>query len=262
MLFLKICNIIIKLNIYVKVNVMGEIFKSGFKMFVRTVFINLMSFFVVMSLIALSVAVFAEPVGYVAYGIKEGEDEAVKLYTYYNSQGEDTELSKYEKEGYTVTKSEIREIDKLGDRVVLIAAQGFALGILITFIYPAMWDMGSSDINMVKIGQKKEDKLKGLKIGVLGTVPSILVFLVLTFTRNSLTANVPLAYYKFFNASLYPVLEFLIGESKKFSDLDIWQLVVMALLLCIIPLTSHVGYRFGYGEFSIGEKLTYKKIKK
>lgn len=182
---------------------MGEIFKGSFKMFIRTVFINLMSFFVVMSLIFIS-----------------------------------------------------------GDAVMLIIAQGFALGILISFVYPPMWDLGAADINMVKIGQKAEDKLKGLKIGVLGTIPSALVFLVIAFTKNGISANVSTALYKFLNASLYPILEFVFGESKKFADLKIWQLCVMALLLCVVPVTAHLGYHLGYKGFSISEKLTYKKIKK
>ena len=241
---------------------MGEIFKGSFKMFIRIIFINLMSFFVVMSLISFSVAVFAEPVGYVAFGAKEGSQESEKLYTYYNSEGEDLKLKEYEDKGYTITKREIREVDKLGDTVVLIVAQGFALGILITFVYPTMWDLGGADINMVKIGQKAEDKLKGLKIGVLGTIPSALVFFVIAFTKNGISANVSTALYKFLNASFYPILEFVFGESKKFADLAVWKLIIMFLLLCVVPLTAHIGYTLGYKGFSIGEKLTYKKLKK
>ena len=153
-------------------------------------------------------------------------------------------------------------MDKLGDTVVLIVAQGFALGILITFVYPTMWDLGGADINMVKIGQKAEDKLKGLKIGVLGTIPSALVFFVIAFTKNGISANVSTALYKFLNASFYPILEFVFGESKKFADLAVWKLIIMFLLLCVVPLTEHIGYTLGYKGFSIGEKLTYKKLKK
>ncbi len=244
------------------VNRMGEILKGSLKMFVRTVFINLMGFFVVMSLIAFSVAVFAKPVGYVAYGTKEGQEEGVKLYTYYTSQGEDTQLEKYEKQGYTVTKSEIREVEGAGDTVVMILAQGFALGILLTFVYPAMWDLGAADINMVKIGKKEEDKLKGLKIGSFATIPAALMFLFFVFTRNGLTAHIPAAIYKFLNASFYPVLDLLFGESQRFSDLSVWKLIIIALLLCVVPLASHLGYTLGYKGFSLSEKLAYKKIKK
>lgn len=240
---------------------MKEILKGGGKLFVRTVLINIMSFFVVMSLIFFGVTAFSEEVGYVAYGTKSETEESQKLYTYYNTDGEDTELLKYEQQGYTVTKSAIREVSKAKDTAILLVAQAFALGILICFVYPSLWDKGNADCNMVKIGQQKEDILKGLKIGCVAAVPSGLFYLFLAITKNNVSAKLPASIYKFATATFYPVNEFIVGKSDKLSDLSVLQLLLLALPLLALPIIAFIGYYLGYKGFSISEKLTYKKTK-
>lgn len=240
---------------------MTEILKDGGKLFIRTIFINIMCFFVVVSLISFAVAVFAEDVGYVAYGTTDKESEGEKLYTYYIADGEDTKLKEYEEQGYTVTTRAIREVNKTGDTVILLVAQAFALGILITFIYPSMWDRGNSDSNLVNFEHQKKDTLKGLKIGTVAATPSILLFLVLVITRSGLAKNVPVALYKLLNASFYPIIEFIVGDSTKFAELNALQLILLALTLLAVPVIAFIGYYFGYKGLSIGEKLTYKKTK-
>lgn len=240
---------------------MNEILKGGGKLFLRTILINIMSFFVVMSLIFFGVAAFADEVGYVAYGSKSESEEAEKLYTYYNTDGEDTKLAEYENQGYTVTKSAIREIGKTKNTILLLVAQTFALGILICFAYPSLWDRGNSDNNMVRIGRKSEDVFKGLKIGCVASIPNVIFYLFLAITKNSVSAKLPTAIYKFANASFYPVNEFIVGKSEKLSDLSLLQLLLLMLPLLVLPGVAFIAYYLGYKDFSVSEKLTYKKTK-
>ncbi len=238
---------------------MNTIFKEGGKMLVRMIFINLMCFFVVISIYNFSAAVFSEEIGYVAYGTQENQKDGEKLYTYYNSQGEDTELKAWEEKGYTVTKRSIREVDKTADTVTKIIAQVFALGILISFVYPKMWDMGNSDLNMVRTNHKSKDLFTGLKIGLIGIAPFVLGFVFLAATKSGISKDVTVWFYKLLNAATFPLVEAVIGAAAKNGDMTALQLILVTITLFIMPAVAFIGYYLGYSDFSIGEKLTYKK---
>lgn len=240
---------------------MNEITKNGVKLFVRTIFINIMCFFVVMSLISFSVAAFAEEVGYVAYGVKENSEEVVELYKHYDKDGKDTKFEEFKKQGYTIEKKNIREVDKTGDAIILSVAQLFALGILASFVYPTIWDLGNGDCNMVKFEHKKEDKLKGLKIGIIAAIPSAVFYLTIAVGKSTYSKNLTPALYKLVNSAFYPAIEFIVKDAKTFSDLGIGQILLLAIPVFAVPVTAHIAYTLGYKNISIGENLTYKKQK-
>ncbi len=237
---------------------MNEILKNGLKLFGRTVLINILCFFVVLSIISFSVAVFAEPVGYVAYGTKKDAEQGEELYTHYLADGEDKKEAEFTAKGYTISKSNIKEMDKTSNAICLTVAQFFALGILLSFVYPNLWDIGNKDNNMVRIGKRKEDRLKGLKIGFIGAVPSMLLLLFLAVTKSGVSAKFPTAFYKMLNASFYPVMESIMKPASTFEELGVFKLILMALPLFVVPLVAHLGYYLGYKDISISEKFTYK----
>lgn len=246
---------------------MKEILKDGLKLFGRTIIINILSFFVVISIITLSFAVFSKEIGYQAFGtIKtEAESEEEKselLYTHYNADGEDTKLAEYEAKGYTVTKSAIKETTESGKNATLLIAQLFTLGIFVSFIYPTLWEKGNKALNMVRIGKRAEDKLYGLKVGLISVIPSALVLLFLTVTKSSLSAKLPVALYKLANSSFYSVIELIAGNSSTFGELNILRLIGLYLPLLLVPAVAYIAYLIGYMDISLGEKFTYKKTNK
>ena len=240
---------------------MKEILQDGGRLFLRTIVVNLMCLFVVVSIYNFAAAMLSREVGYVAYGTQDTEKEGEKLYTYYEVDGEDTKLAEYEAKGYTVTKRTIREVGKTADIITEIVAQIFAMGILVAFVYPKMWDQGYRDRNLVKTKHKREDALKGLKVGLLGATPNIIAFVFLAVTKNGVSKGLSLWLYKIANASVYTLSEVIAGQALKFGDLSALQLVIMGLTLLIMPAIAFAGYYLGYRGFSIGEKLTYKGTK-
>ena len=240
---------------------MKEIITDGAKLFLRALIIKLMCFFVVISLISFAMSVFSEEIGYVAYGSKGNSSQSEELYTYYNAEGEDTKLSEYEEKGYTVTTQTLRKIGDTENIFILIVAQAFALGILISFVYPSLWDKGYSDINLVIVKQKKEDKLKGLKIGLVAGAPFIVSYLFMLITANNISAKIPVSIMKFLNADFYPVIDLIIGSRSGFSELGIMRAVLLLLPLLALPVIACIGYYLGYKGFSFGEKITYKKVR-
>ena len=241
---------------------MKEILKSGVGLFGKLIIVNIMCFFLVVSISVLCSAAFTENVGYIAYGVKEGSEESVELYTYNYADGEDTKKAEYEAQGYTITESTVKSpLSKTGNAVFLTVTQLFSLCLLIAFVYPNFWNMGTRDSNLVHFKHKKEDKLKGLKAGSVAIVPSVLLLLFLSITKSGLSANFPVVLYKFLNSSVYSFIQMASFDASSFGDLNFGSIIIFFLLIAIVPVTSFVAYLLGYKNISLGEKFIYKKNK-
>lgn len=234
---------------------MNGIFKDSLKLFGRGVVVTILSIIVVISMVAISVAVSAKPVGYTVFGTKDGE--TTQLYTHYNADGEDLKLASYEAEGYKIDKKELKEVPKGEGNIYLWIAQLFTLGIMASFIYPVFWSQGYKHRNMVMTGHMVEDKLRGLKVGLIATIPAFLSVPVFAVLKNA-----PVALFKIINGVFFPIIGFLAGDVTVFSKLAIWKMLIILILFLSFSAASALGYYLGYKDFSIGEKFIYKKTKK
>lgn len=241
---------------------MKEILKGGGKLFLKTIAINLMCFFIVVSFSVLSTAAFTKNIGYTAYGTTSDSSEPIKLYTYYFEDGEDTQKSDYEEEGYTVSTNSIRSVlSNSGKAFFLIISQVFAFLLLCGFIYPEIWHNGTTDSNLVKFKHKNEDKFKGFKIGAVAAVPNYLFLVFLVIANLGVFPSFPVALYKFLNSSVYSFIDVIVGSAVAVSEIAVWRLALLFLLPLIIPAVSGVSYLLGYKNISVGEKFVYKKNK-
>lgn len=239
---------------------MNEILKGGGKLFLRTVVVNLMCFFIVISFSVLTTAVFTKNIGYKAYGTTSDSSDSTELYIYYFEDGDDTKKSAYEEEGYTVSTVTIRsEISKSGKTCFLIVSQVFCFLLLCGFIYPEIWHNGTTNSNLVRFKHKKEDKFKGFKIGALAAIPNYLVLIFLVTAKLGALPNFPMALYKFLNSSVYSFIELILGGAVTVSELSVLRFMLLFLLPLIIPVIAGVSYILGYNNISVGEKLVYKK---
>lgn len=239
---------------------MKEILKGGGKLFLRTVIVNIMCFFIVISFSVLTTAAFSKNIGYKAYGTTSGSTEQTELYTYYYEDGDDTQKSAYEEDGYTVSTVSIRsEISKSGNILYLVISQLFCILILCGFIYPNFWHDGTNDSNLVKFKHKREDKFKGVKIGAVAAIPNYLALIFLVIAKLGALPDFPMVLYKFLNSSVYSFIEVILGGAVAVSNLDLWRLLLLFLLPLIIPAIAGVSYILGYKNISVGENLVYKK---
>lgn len=239
---------------------MKEILKCGGKLFFRIVVVNIMCFFIVISFSVLTTAAFTKNIGYKAYGTTSGSSEQEELYTYYYEDGDDTEKSAFEEDGYTVSTVSIRsQISKSGKIFFLVISQVFCILILCAFVYPDIWHNGTNDSNLVRFKHKKEDKLKGVKIGAFASIPSYLMLIFLVIAKLGAFPNFPTALYKFLNSSVYSFIEVILGGAVSVSELAVWRLALLFLLPLLIPAVAGTAYLLGYKNISVGEKLVYKK---
>ncbi|MEE1239058.1 MAG: hypothetical protein UHO61_03945 [Acutalibacteraceae bacterium] len=238
---------------------MKDVFKDSGKLFLKIVAVNFICFFIAFSLSVLTTAAFSKNIGYKAYGTTSDSSDSQELYTYYYEDGDDTQRSSYEEDGYTVSTVTIRsEISKSGKVVFLILTQVLCLLILMGFIYSDLWKNGTGDSNLVKFEHKKEDKLKGVKIGALATIPNYLFLIYLVIAKLGLSPDFSLVLYKFLNSSVYSFVELIFGKAITVSQLAVWQFVLLFLLPLLIPAIAGVSYILGYKNISISEKLVYK----
>lgn len=237
---------------------MKEIIKNSLSLFGRTITIDIMCFFLVISLSVLITAAFSENIGYIALGTTSENEQSVELYRHYYEDGDDTKRAEYEEDGYIITESKIRsKVSKTGNAVFLTVSGIFCTILLVSFIYPKFWQMGTKDSNLVHFKHKKADKFKGLKCGIIAIIPGLILLIVMTFV----TPNAQTALYKFLNCSVYTFAELIIGSDLTFKEIGILQFLGLALLKALIPLTAYAAYLLGYKNISLSEKFIYKKNK-
>lgn len=238
---------------------MKEILKGGGKLFLKTVVVNIMCFFIVISFSVLTTAAFTKNIGYKAYGTMSDSSEQTELYTYYYEDGDDTQKSAYEEEGYTVSTVNIRsEISRSGKTCFLIISEVFCFLLFCGIIYPRIWQNGTNDSNLVRFKHKNEDKFKGFKIGAVAAVPNYLLLIFLVIAKLGAFPNFPMALYKFLNSSVYSFIEIISGRAITVSELAVWRLALLFILPLLIPVIAGISYILGYKNISVGEKLIYK----
>ncbi len=239
---------------------MKEILKTGLKIYAKSVIVTIMSFFLVISISTIATAFFTENIGYKAYGSTSESSEYTELYTYYFDDGDDTKKAEYEEQGYTLTLSNIRsELNKTGNMFYLIISQLICLVILITFIYNITWTLGIKDNNLVRIGHKAEDKLKGFKAGLISIIPYCIFMICLMILKNGAVSNLPPAILKLITAPFYSFSELIIGSAATLKDLSVVRFVGLIILQLLIPVISGISYYLGYKDISLGERFVYKK---
>ncbi len=233
---------------------MKDMFKDSAKFFGRTLLVSLLCFFIVISIMVISVGFFAVPAGYYVTGTKDGEQE--NLYTYYKADGEDTKYALYEEQGYTLEKTEIKLVPESSERGSYIIGQIFCLAILFSFIYPQFWDRGYRDRNLAQTGNIKGNKLKGLYVGLLAIIPWGALLLALHKVQG-----LAISLLVFICPTFYPTITLITKGNIYYSQLSIPMLLGVVACLFVIPLFSWLGYYLGFKDFSIMEKVTFVKTK-
>lgn len=238
---------------------MKDIIKKGFKVFYLMFIANIMAFFLIISFNVISVVAFTEEIGYTAYGTTQENEEAVELYKHYYADGEDTQKKEFEDKGYTLTTPSIRSVpSKTADVVTKLIAGVICVMIMVSIIYSEMWKYGDKDRTAVKYKGKKENKRKGFIVGLFAIIPSLIFLIVLTVLKTGWSKSFSLLLFGLLNTYLYDFIYLIANGATVFGDFALWQVLVIALMFLVIPITCGISYLFGYNSISISEKLTYK----
>lgn len=248
-----------------------EIFKGGIKLSGSLIVAAIISFFLCISMLNISSALFTSEVGYDAYVyIDENEnaklDEDEKIHTQYNyeypSDGKTDDLmaEEYEDKGYSINKVKIRTpLTGIGKAFFLLITQSLSLIMIIAFAGHSVYNIGFKDSNLVRIGSKKKDILKGLKIGLVGNVPFFILFILIIVAACGAAPKIPTLWYASLNSHFYAVITGVSSGTELVSQLDVWQYIIFFLLQLIVPAIAAIGYVLGFKEIRLSEKIMYKK---
>lgn len=226
--------------------------KLSFSIFLNVVVVSIMCVILIASVSLLNGALFKT--GYTAYVTNE-KGQTVEKYVHYISEGEDTKIEKFRKDGYAV--STVNIVSKTGKVVEFVFLTFVSFLILIMFIYNKIYIVGNRDFNLVKCGHITEKKYKGLIVGLIGNSVAEIMFLI-TVVLRFVKPSVSVGYYKLVNIIYFNILNSVMGK-KTLADIPFWGFLVMFLLVLVVPLISHISYTLGYKDIKISDKLTYKK---
>lgn len=121
----------------------------------------------------------------------------------------------------------------------------------IFFDYTDTYRKAMRDVNVVKYGYLKYDKLRGLKSGLLAQIPGLLLVILIFLTRGSDASDL----FRMFYSMLYMPLVHWIGILEEVTYL------ALLLPLIVVPISGFAGYYCGYNGLASGtmNQLIYRK---
>lgn len=144
-----------------------------------------------------------------------------------------------------------------------LLCQLMMLALLISFPYSCLWERGDKDRNHVDFHHMEYDRWRGLRVGMMAAVPSLIVFVLLVCWKLGLLKQWYLIIYRWLNFCFLPYLDTIFGNfTVKAADASWLLLFGCFAIVAIIPLVSHIAYQLGYRHISISEKFIYKNSNK
>lgn len=233
--------------------------KLGAKLFLKYALCVLMSFFIFMSCLFIFTTAFSVETGYHVYSVNSETGKAeTHLYTYNKADGEDLKYKDYEAQGYKLTKIKTRELSEKHKNVAFVVSLLFTIPLTVGVLYATSYNMGGKDISRVHSGFMAEDKLKGLKVGIIAAMPLIFLYALLLLGKFSIIKPNSLAFYCIANSHLYGIIQFIYKGASLATELGFLQLLLLFIPVLFIPAVAWLGYLLGYKEISITQNLVYK----
>ena len=225
--------------------------------FWRTVVAGFLCLFLYMSITILITGLTTHKVGYQIY--EKTESGSAVLVEEIDTIPSEEELAEIEEklEENQVLQPKMSKVPAAASAAMDIISQIFMLVLLIAFPYTLLWGKGDRDKNTVNFGHMEEDKLRGLKVGLMAAIPSGVAYLILLICRLLHTGTVYFACYRFFNTPFMPIYNRLTQGVETIGDVSWAAMLVFFFFLAVVPLICHVSYMLGYTQISISEKLIY-----
>lgn len=139
-----------------------------------------------------------------------------------------------------------------------VVSQAMMLILLISMPYSVLWTQGDKDSNAIHFGRMKEDRLRGLRVGLMAAVPSAAAYLVLLADKAGV---LPFSYfypYKILNVSFMPIILGMTGRSvSAAADVSWARVLLLSLTLVVVPAICAAAYLLGLKNISLMEKFLY-----
>lgn len=233
--------------------------KLGFNILGKYVVCIIMCFFVIFSFVAIFSMLTLEMVGYEAAVFETEDSETpIEQYVHYYSDGDDLKKAEYEEKEYIVATREFAgEFSGTPYVVCHIIAQAISLILFIIIVPHTLYKQGKSDANAVSCSRLKEDKLRGLKAGIVTAAVNLASWICLLLAKLGVFAS-GLQIYNLANYHLYGYQKLIFGNITKVADIS-WTGIILAFLPVVLTLgVCAVTYLLGYKDINLYEKAIYK----
>lgn len=250
------------------------------KVFVRTLLAAAMGFFVFMSIEMLFSGIFTKHIGYHIYRTDGGVPASTveDLGEFYSADMEQV-YAQLAEMGYVVdgtgTAGENAEtiyITSVKLYSTLSPALQFTsralsqlcmLLIFVTLVYAPAWTLGDKDCNRVQFERATADPWRGLRIGLLASVPALLAYLVLVASKLGWLLPNFVQHYRFCHFAFFPLYLALVpNEITLTVDLPWLNILALLPLILSVPAITAIGYRLGDKQISVAERLVFVRSRK
>ncbi len=202
---------------------------------------------------------FSDLVGHNIYYYSEeiGKEVQVCYHDKDNNPPADCKCADYDSERLRTVPDKV--LSESREKISLILAQIFSFVMITGILCGTVWEMGNKDISAVKHGRTDENKLKGLYIGLIAAVPSIIVYILLVLSHFEILRPAFLDTYRLANSHFHYILTLIYSGAQNAAQLSSSQLILCGALNLYLPVISLISYFLGYIDFNLIEKITFKK---
>ncbi|MBR5540493.1 MAG: hypothetical protein IKU56_03855 [Clostridia bacterium] len=131
-------------------------------------------------------------------------------------------------------------------------------------VYTKLWELGDKNANAANFGHIVGDPLRGLKIGLLAAIPSVISFLALVADKLFGLWTGMATLYRICHLGLYPIVALSMGSVVTVTTADVsWGGIWCAgLPVLLVPVVATLGYFLGYRHVLLWEKIVFASKKK
>lgn len=133
--------------------------------------------------------------------------------------------------------------------------------IFVALIYSDVWLQGDRDRNAVNFGRMTADKWRGLKVGLLASIPAIVSFVLLVAEKLVGFWGAYATLYRLLHITFYPIMVWSMGVNVAATAAGVsWGGILAAgIPVLVLPVVTTVAYLLGYAQIALGERMVYKK---
>ncbi|MDO4743203.1 MAG: hypothetical protein Q4B04_04120 [bacterium] len=227
--------------------------KSVIKLFLYTTFAAVICAIVYIVSMTTFEGFMTQITGYTVYEQQEnGKSKLVSEITLAEGQtGSDIELE--ENQIKIQVRSEMSTVEKIITKVI---TQAILLIIFYMAVFMKSGDIGRKQRFLEICNQCDVDKWLGLKIGLMASIPSALMYIVLVVCKF-LSVNF-LNIFKVYHSAFRPLVDWICNESNNINDVSILTVFLMIIPTILMPVISQLAYLYGYTNGQATQKIIYK----
>ncbi len=232
-----------------------ENIRRASRLFATQIGVALLSIIVYVFITMFAVSAFSQQMGYEVY-IEAEQGGYEYLYSHYYADGEDEKLASYDES--KIYKQSIRLLSDKANTAVKIIVQIITAAMFVYLVYGYVWNRGSEDSARTDFEHKEGDCHYGFKLGLLGTVPYFVIYL-LVIAEKIMGTSFALSAYKITNFSMFYLIELACNGAANTAQLPVWSFLPLLAILFALPFASWFGYYMGFKNINMRKNLVYGK---